>query len=99
MNTLPLRHHIELARTVSPSLRWDGVTPMDQHRAACEATLRDLLGMDTFTPCEPLFEITAEDTLHGHPYDKWSVPDPPCGSAYFHRRSRSKAVHQYNRLW
>ena len=66
MNTLPLRHHIELARTVSPSLRWDGVTPMDQHRAACEATLRDLLGMNTFTPCEPLFEITAEDTLHGH---------------------------------
>ena len=65
MNTLPLTHHIELAQTLAPSLRWDGVTPIETHRATCEQQLRDLLGMDTFTPCEPLFEITAEDTVSG----------------------------------
>ena len=66
MNTLPLQQHIELSRTVSPSLRWDGVTPIEEHRRVCAQTLETLLGLDTFTPCEPLFEITAEDTLHGH---------------------------------
>ena len=66
MNTLPLTHHMQYARTVAPALRWDGVTPIHQHRAVCEARLIELLGLDTFAPCEPVFEITAEDILHGH---------------------------------
>ena len=66
MNTLPLSHHIGLADTLVPSLRWDGLTPIDAHRKACEQKLRELLGIDTFALCDPIFEITAEDTLHGH---------------------------------
>ena len=66
MNTLPLQHHMGLVRTVTPSLRWDGVTAPEAHRATCEQRLRELLGLDTFALCEPIFEITAEDTLHGH---------------------------------
>ncbi len=66
MNTNPLQRHISLSSVRSPALRWDGVTPVATHREACLDMLRKLLGMDTFTPCEPLFEITAEDELHGH---------------------------------
>ncbi len=66
MNTQPLTHHMAMAASVKPSLRWDGETPIDAHRAACTEALRDLLGMDTFTLCEPVFEITQEDTHRGH---------------------------------
>ncbi len=66
MNTLPLNHHIAHSASLFPALRWDGVTPIDTHREACTAKLTELLGLDTFAPCEPLFEITAEDELHGH---------------------------------
>lgn len=66
MNTLPLDHHISFSASLTPSLRWDGVTPIKEHREACTARLVELLGMDTFTPCDPVFEITAEDELHGH---------------------------------
>ena len=66
MNTQPLTHHMAMAASIKPSLRWDGETPIDIHRAACTEALRDLLGMDTFTLCEPVFEITQEDTHRGH---------------------------------
>ena len=56
---------MSLVRQTRPSLRWDGITPIEQHRKACTEKLWELLGMDTFSPCEPLFEITAEDTLGG----------------------------------
>ena len=65
MNTLPLQLHMSLVRETAPALRWDGVTPIEQHREACTEKLRELLGMDTFTPCEPLFEITEEDVIGG----------------------------------
>ena len=65
MNTLPLNHHIALSDALVPALRWDGVTPIKEHRAACTKRLIKLLGLDTFAPCEPVFEITAEDELHG----------------------------------
>ena len=66
MNTLPLNHHIALSASLAPALRWDGITPIEQHRAACTETLTKLLGLDTFSLCEPLFEITVEDELHGN---------------------------------
>ena len=66
MNTLPLQLHMSLAREIHPLLRWDGVTPIESHREACTEKLRELLGMDTFTPCEPIFEITEEDVFGGH---------------------------------
>ena len=66
MNTLPLQLHMSLAREVSPSLRWDGVTPIESHRKACTEKLRELLGIDSFTPCEPIFEIIGEDVIGGH---------------------------------
>ncbi len=65
MNHQPLLHHIQLSAEVRPALRWDGTTPIEAHREACTAKLRELLGLHTFAPCEPLFEITAEDELHG----------------------------------
>ena len=65
MNTLPLTHHINLAPSVTPTLRWDGVTSLESHRAACTAKLTELLGLHTFVPCEPVFEITAEDEISG----------------------------------
>ena len=66
MNTQPLTHHMAMAPEVKPSLRWDGQTPIDTHRAACTEALRDLLGMDTFSLCEPVFEITSEDIHRGN---------------------------------
>lgn len=66
MNTLPLEHHIALSAALTPALRWDGTTPIEQHRKACTEQLEKLLGMDTFARCEPIFEITAEDELHGY---------------------------------
>ena len=66
MNHSPLQLHMSQVREVEPALRWDGVPPIEQHRKACTEKLRELLGMDTFTPCEPLFEITEEDVVGGH---------------------------------
>lgn len=62
-NHLPLEQHKEMARTVSPALRWDGQSPVEIWRDTCRETLWELLGMDTFALCEPIFEITCEDTL------------------------------------
>lgn len=66
MNTHPLVHNMALSAALRPSLRWDGVTPIEAHREACTAKLRELLGLNHFALCEPVFEITAEDELHGH---------------------------------
>ena len=66
MNTLPLKHHIELSASRTPSMRWDGVTPIAEHRKACTEKLTELLGLDTFELCDPIFEITAEDELKGN---------------------------------
>lgn len=66
MNTLPLNHHIQLSAALTPALRWGGVSSIDAHREACTEKLTELLGLDTFTPCEPIFEIVSEDELHGH---------------------------------
>ena len=64
-NTIPLNHHIMLSSAHTPVLRWDGVTDINAHRALCAEKLTALLGLDTFTPCEPLFEITEETELSG----------------------------------
>ena len=64
-NTLPLIHHIRFSGVHAPSLRWDGKTDIVAHRAACTEKLKELLGLDTFTPCEPIFEITAEEEVKG----------------------------------
>lgn len=66
MNTQPLLHHTQLARKIPPMLRWNGEASIEEHRAVCTEKLRDLLGMDTFAPCEPIFEITAEDVHRGY---------------------------------
>lgn len=66
MNHLPLEHHKELARHAVPLLRWDGVTPIETHREVCRRKLWELLGMDSFSLCEPIFEITSEEELNGN---------------------------------
>ena len=62
-NHQPLEHHKSLARIGTPSLRWDGATSIEAWRERCRATLWELLGMDQFSPCEPVFEITQEEVL------------------------------------
>lgn len=62
-NFNPLEHHKQLSRKISPALRWDGTTPIEEWREKCREKLSELLGLHTFSPCEPIFEITEEDML------------------------------------
>lgn len=66
MNTLPHVHNLALSAALNPSLRWDGTCPIEAHREACSEKLRELLGLNFFSPCDPIFEITSEDELLGH---------------------------------
>ncbi|MBQ7312578.1 MAG: hypothetical protein IJW81_03245 [Clostridia bacterium] len=66
MNTQPLQHHIALAADLQPLLRYDGSVDIDTWRETCTETLRDLLGMDEFIECEPIFEITEDGELNGN---------------------------------
>ncbi|MBQ2726823.1 MAG: hypothetical protein IJF78_14055 [Clostridia bacterium] len=66
MNTLPLQHHIALSEQMKPALRWNGSDDFETWRNVCTEKLRELLGMDQFTLCDPVFEITAEDELNGN---------------------------------
>jgi len=65
-NFLPLEHHKVLAAKQQPSLRWNGTSSLDVLREESRTKLWELLGMDMLQPCEPLFEITQEDTVHGN---------------------------------
>lgn len=65
MNTLPLNHHIELAKK-APLLRYDGISDFEKHREECVIKLRELLGMDEFEKCDPVFEITEDGELDGN---------------------------------
>ncbi len=64
-NFLPLEHHKILANEMKPALRWDGESDINALREESRAKLWELLGMDAFAPCEPIFEITEKDELHG----------------------------------
>ena len=66
MNTLPHVHNLALSAALKPSLRWDGTSSIETHRKVCTDKLYELLGLNHFTPCDPIFEIIAEDELHGH---------------------------------
>ena len=63
---LPLEHHKTLSADKIPLLRWDGTTPIDEWRAKCHDKLWELLGMDEFSLCEPIFTITEEGMLEGN---------------------------------
>jgi len=73
MNSLPLTKNIRLSADVQPSMRWDGVTSLEEHRVKCTERLRDLLGMDYFTPCEPVFEVLSDDEHLGHRHIRFSL--------------------------
>jgi len=62
-NFSPLEHHKQLARRISPALRWDGSAPIEEWREKCREKFIELLGLHTFSLCEPLFEITEEKML------------------------------------
>ena len=62
-NYYPLEHHKKLARTIAPKLRWDGQIDIDIWREKCREVLYELLGLHTFSLCQPIFEITQEDML------------------------------------
>ena len=62
-NFLPLEHHVRISANAAPLLRWDGTAPIDAWRETCRQKLWELLGMDSFKPCEPIFEITEEGMM------------------------------------
>ena len=43
-NFSPLEHHKQLARKISPSLRWDGSTPIEEWREKCREKFIELYG-------------------------------------------------------
>ncbi len=63
---LPLEHHQMLAAEMKPSYRWDGTEDLAGLKARSREKLWELLGMDAFQPCEPIFAITEEDEVHGN---------------------------------
>ncbi len=63
---LPLEHHQMLAAGMKPAYRWNGTEEITALREKSHAKLWELLGMEAFAPCEPLFEITEEDEIHGN---------------------------------
>jgi len=68
MNTKPLTHHIALSAQKAPALRWDGKTVFSQWRENCYEKLSELLGMNEFVPCEPVFRIESDETLNSNRY-------------------------------
>ena len=62
--SLPLLHHRRIAGDIAPALRYAG-EPLDAHRARCTEKLRELLGMDSFTACEPALTVTEDVTANG----------------------------------
>ncbi len=62
----PLEHHKTVSANKTPLLRWDGSTPIDEWRVKCHDKLWELLGMDEFVPCEPIFTVTEEGILDGN---------------------------------
>ncbi|MBQ8611554.1 MAG: hypothetical protein IJ412_07600 [Oscillospiraceae bacterium] len=61
---LPLLHHRMLAAGAKPALRYTG-GDFEAHRARCTEKLSELLGMDTFTRCEPDLTVTEDVTENG----------------------------------
>ncbi len=73
MNTQPILHHIAIAAALRPGLRYDGFVPLDAWRETCTAKLRELLGMDEFVPCEPVFTILEDGELNGNRHIHFTV--------------------------
>lgn len=53
--TTPHAHNLACLAALRPSLRFDGATPFDIWQKLACARLWELLGMDRFTRCDPLF--------------------------------------------
>ncbi|MGN1347114.1 MAG: alpha/beta hydrolase family protein [Eubacteriales bacterium] len=66
MNTQPLQHHIDLSNAIRPALRYDGTSDLNAWREICTQKLRELLGMEEFTACDPIFSITEDGELNGN---------------------------------
>ena len=62
----PLDHHTKLVFDTVPSMRWDGKTSIEEWRSKSRDQLRELLGMNAFQPCEPIFSVLAEDEIEGY---------------------------------
>ena len=73
MNFSPLVKNIALSANLQPTLRWDGLTPIKDHQKVCRAKLWELLGMDRFTLCEPVFEIMEENEHRGCRHIHFSI--------------------------
>ena len=65
-NTSPTELHRKQVAATRPALRWDGHTPPEQWKITCRNKLKELLGMDTFTRCDPDLQIQHEDIVNGN---------------------------------
>ena len=59
--TMPIEHNLACLAKLTPSLRYDGAQPFDIWQKLAYARLWELLGMDSFTRCEPQF--AAEESV------------------------------------
>ena len=64
----PIELHKKLFNEITPSLRWNGITDINDHKKKCEEKLKELLGWDTFKECEPNLQIIKEEELNGSKY-------------------------------
>lgn len=65
-NTSPVELHKEQFKKIKPSMHWDEHTPLDQWKVACREKLKDILGLHTFSICDPDLTVLCEDVVNGN---------------------------------
>ncbi len=64
MNLSPIELHKIQFEKITPSLRWNKKTDVNEHKIKCKEKLKELLGLDTFTECEPNLQIIKKDQIN-----------------------------------
>ena len=65
-----IKSHI---KNIKPLLRWNGVTPFDEHKRVCRERLISLLGIDTMERCDSALRIIKKDELNGNEHIHFAV--------------------------
>ena len=65
-NTNPVELHKAQFKTLTPSMRWDEHTPLDQWKVSCREKLKSVLGLHTFSVCDPDLTLIGEDVIEGN---------------------------------
>lgn len=65
-NTNPVELHKAQFKGLKPSMRWDKHTPLEQWSVACREKMKDVLGLHTFSICDPDLTVLGEDVVNGN---------------------------------